>query len=72
MPNYICNKHADDKGRHEIHDLNCSYLPLPENRVSVGTFSNCREAIRHMEQANQGKGFNFDGCYWCCRECHTG
>ncbi|MGM0227969.1 hypothetical protein IGI39_004938, partial [Enterococcus sp. AZ135] len=24
MPNYICNKNADDKGRHEIHTDSCT------------------------------------------------
>lgn len=72
MPNYICNKNADDKGRHEIHESTCSHLPLPQNRITVGSFINCRQAIEHMERVNAGKGFKFDGCYYCCYPCHKG
>lgn len=72
MPNYICNKHADDKGRHEVHVDTCNHLPLPENRVKIGICNNCREAIDKIAAANKGKNFNFDGCYYCCYPCHKG
>lgn len=72
MPNYICNKNADDKGRHEIHTDSCTHLPLPKNQLSIGFFSNCQEAINHMVRANPNGNFNFDGCYYCCYPCHKG
>lgn len=72
MLEYICNKFNDDKGRHEIHTSTCSYLPNLENRIPVGTFNNCHEAIRHMEAKYSNDNFNFDGCYWCSTACHKG
>ncbi len=72
MPLYYCNKHEDNHGLHEVHTSLCSRLPLPSNRIEVGTFSNCREAIQSLEIANKGKGFKFDGCYYCCTPCHHG
>ena len=70
MPDYICNKIADDKGRHEIHVQNCSWGPSRTNTLQVGWFSNCRTAISSME--SQNPYHKFDGCYYCCNECHKG
>lgn len=70
MPIFYCNLHEDSHGLHEVHTSQCSYLPLPENRVEIGNFYTCREAIQALETANQGKGFTFDGCFYCCRPCH--
>lgn len=72
MPNYICNKNADDKGRHEIHTISCNHLPSPSNQLDIGYFSNCQEAINYMVRSNPNGNFNFDGCYYCCYPCHKG
>ncbi|MDG6171509.1 hypothetical protein NGA76_10140 [Lactococcus formosensis] len=72
MPLYLCNKHADNHGLHEVHTSDCHHLPLPDNRIEVGYFSTCREAIEALENANRGKGFTFDGCYYCSPACHKG
>ena len=72
MPYYICNRNADEHGRHEIHENECNHLPIPENRIDIGWKSNCQEAIRQMENWNPNGNFKFDGCYWCCRPCHHG
>lgn len=71
MPNYICNKNADDKGRHEVHSTDCPYLPNLGNRITIGRKSNCQEAIKQMYEWNP-TGFLFDGCFWCCPTCHKG
>lgn len=71
MPNYICNKNADEKGRHEVHTTSCPYLPLPDNCISIGWKSNCLEAIQQMYEWNS-TGYRFDGCFWCCNPCHKG
>lgn len=71
MPHFVCNKKIDDKGRHEVHEINCSFLPNPENRIDIGYKINCHEAIQKMEEWNP-TGFNFDGCYYCCYSCHKG
>ena len=68
MTRYYVNKNAQANGDHEVHESGCSYLPAAENRIYLGDFSNCRDAVaearRHYRQSN--------GCYYCSRACHTG
>ena len=68
MTRYYVNKNAQANGDHEVHESGCLYLPAAENRVYLGDFSNCRDAVaearRHYRQSN--------GCYYCSRACHTG
>lgn len=67
---YYYYKHLDKKGNHEVHDEHCSYLPDVLNREYIGYVSDCESAIKRAKR-DTGKN-NFDGCFWCCRECHTG
>jgi len=60
----------DNKGNHEVHEDGCSYMPSYSNRVMIGYESDCSSAISHAKR-DTGKS-NFDGCYYCCRPCHTG
>lgn len=64
---YYVNQNAQANGDHEVHTDSCSYLPLPHNRTYLGTFTSCAPAVseakRHYPRSN--------GCYWCCRACHT-
>ena len=67
MPYYYVNKHAQANGDHEVHKEDCKYMPDPANRQYLGNFSNCYQAVveakRYYSRA--------DGCYYCCKECHT-
>lgn len=64
---YYVNKNAQDNGDHEVHTQSCSWLPKVENRLYLGEFDNCTEAVKkaknHYEQVN--------GCYYCSKTCHT-
>ena len=68
MASYYVNKNAQLNGDHEVHTTGCSFMPDVGNRIYLGEFSNCRDAVReakkHYPQSN--------GCYYCSRECHTG
>lgn len=68
MAMYYVNKQAQSNGDHEVHTTGCSYLPDEKNRLYLGLFDNCHDAVRearkHYSQVN--------GCYWCSRACHTG
>lgn len=67
---YFYNKNTDNHGNHEVHTGNCTYCPSAENRVYIGYYNNCREAI---SAAIKITGlYNFDGCYYCCNPCHKG
>jgi len=67
MPQYYVNKNAQSNGDHEVHQSGCSYMPDPQNKLYLGVFSNCHEAVReakkHYARSN--------GCYFCSYECHT-
>jgi hypothetical protein len=62
---YYVHTKAQSNGDHEVHKQDCTWLPLPENRVYLGEFSNCFEAViaarRHYTDV--------DGCHYCSREC---
>lgn len=66
MANYYVNKNAQPSGEHEVHTSSCSYLPDAENRIFLGSFDTCAEAIREAKKYYT----NVDGCYYCCRACH--
>jgi len=67
MSHYYVNKNAQSNGDHEVHTTGCSYMPNNENRIYLGDFSRCSQAIsearKHYSQVN--------GCYYCSRDCHT-
>ena len=69
---YIVNKYLDEHGRHEVHNLEtCNHLPKLENRIIIGDFLNCKQAIDAAKR-KFGYSYNFDGCYYCCNSCHKG
>ena len=53
---------------YEVHKQDCDYLPSEENRLYLGSFNTCHDAVKeakkHYQQSN--------GCFFCSRECHTG
>ena len=67
MKKYYVNKNAQKNGDHEVHTLDCSYLPKPENRQYLGTFSSCHRAVEEAKKYYS----NSDGCAYCCSECHN-
>lgn len=73
MSYYYINKNPQsppEHGEHEIHkDDNCPKPPLPENRIKLGDFSNCKDAT--AEAKKQFPEWKVDGCKYCNEECHT-
>lgn len=67
MASYYVNKNAQSNGDHEVHKSGCSFMPLNENRISLGDHSTCQSAVKeakkHYTQVN--------GCYYCSEACHT-
>lgn len=68
MNNYYFNIYSDINGYHEVHTDDCFYLPNELNREYIGRFNNCKAAIIAARIMYPDK--KFDGCYYCCRECH--
>lgn len=62
---YYVNKNTQANGDNEVHVRTCSYFPT--NYIDLGEHANCQSAVRearkHYRQVN--------GCFYCCRECHT-
>lgn len=65
--NYYVNKNAQSNGDHEVHTTGCSDMPKEENRIFLGSFETCSEAViaaqKHYTKVN--------GCFYCSRPCHT-
>lgn len=64
---YYVNKNEQSNGDHEVHIANCSWLPELGNRIYLGDFIYCSQAVteakKHFYQSN--------GCYYCSNPCHT-
>lgn len=64
---YYVNKNAQLNGDHEVHKSGCNYIPEVNNRIYLGEFFSCYEAVnaarKYFPQVN--------GCYYCSNSCHT-
>lgn len=67
MSSYYVNKNMQANGDHEVHVSGCSFMPLAENRIYLGEFSSCWEAVAAARQYY----WQSNGCYYCCNACHT-
>lgn len=67
---YLYNKNKTDGVYHEVHVITCNHLPDKINQVSLGVFSNCHDAIRKAQSMTDNR--DFDGCKYCCGNCHNG
>ena len=67
MAAYYVNKNAQANGDHEVHTTGCDYLPREENRIYLGNFALCHQAVdtarKYYSQVN--------GCFYCSNDCHT-
>ena len=67
MANYYVNKNAQSNGDHEVHKSGCSWLPNTDNRIYLGNFDNCSDAVKESKKYYS----QVNGCYYCSRDCHT-
>ncbi len=69
MKRFIINKNPQPTGEHEVHDEErCVHLPLKENRILIGYFETCREAI--LVAKTRWPSYDIDGCAYCTL-CHS-
>ena len=68
MATYYVNKNAQTNGDHEVHTSTCSFLPATENRLYLGNFTTCDEAVREAKKSYT----QVNGCFYCSKACHTG
>lgn len=67
MAYYYVNKKVQANGDHEVHKSGCSYMPSEENRMSLGNFDSCEPAVKEAKKTYS----KANGCYYCCRDCHS-
>ena len=67
MSSYYMNENSQTNGDHEVHVFPCNYLPELKNRLYLGEFNNCQDALREAKKRDS----KADGCYHCCYPCHT-
>lgn len=67
MAAYYVNQNAQSTGEHEVHKSGCSYMPDANNRKYLDEFADCQEAVKAAENIYN----NVDGCYFCCKPCHS-
>lgn len=66
MAKYYLNKNAQPTGEREIHKDGCLKLPDVNNRIYLGFFTNCKDALNEAKKIYP----DVDGCYYCSNQCH--
>lgn len=64
---YYVNNNAQLNGDHEVHVNTCPYYSVMYNRIYLGEFETCQEAIREAKKRYPRS----NGCFTCCKPCHT-
>ncbi|WP_460313022.1 hypothetical protein [Aliiglaciecola aliphaticivorans] len=62
---YYVNNQAQNTGEREVHSAECTHLP--SNKTDLGSHLSCHSAVTAARRYYS----NVDGCYYCCRPCHT-
>jgi len=75
MAHYYMNSNQQQNGDYEVHQDGCAHGAHPNNQLSLGYHSNCRDAValaiqRYGNEATQKNG-RINGCYYCSNPCHT-
>lgn len=66
--NYFLNKNTQPNGDHEVHKEGCYWMPLLENRIYLGVFTNGIGAVNYAK--NLYPNAQIDGCVHCSEEAH--
>lgn len=67
MARYYVNDNAQSNGDYEVHVETCSFLPSSANRIYLGNYTSCRDAVREARKHHS----KVNGCYYCSNSCHT-
>lgn len=67
MRNYYVNNKAQANGDHEVHRDGCTFLPGEIDRIYLGLFTNCHDAVRQARRHFAA----VNGCAVCSAPCHT-
>lgn len=64
---YYVSVNTKANGEHEVHKAGCSYFPYYMDRLCLGSFLNCREAVLEAKKIYK----RVDGCNHCSKKCHS-
>lgn len=64
---FYVNMNVQANGDHEVHTSDCYWLPEKDNRISLGRFDNCRDAVKEAKKYY----LQSNGCKHCSEPCHT-
>lgn len=67
MKKYYVNKNAQTNGDHEVHKIDCIYLPDVSNRKYLGEYASCKDAVKEAKKQYAKS----NGCKTCSNDCHT-
>lgn len=67
MKHYYVNKETMGNPNYN-HAEGCVWMPSAVNRIYLGYFSSCSDAIKKAKEYYS----NVDGCATCCPLCHRG
>lgn len=67
MADYYVNNTAQTNGDHEVHVKGCYWLGQATSTKYLGSFTNCRDAVREAKKTYAKS----NGCKTCANECHT-
>ncbi len=62
MEAFCVSEKPHENGTHEVHKLNCQYLPPLKHRVPIGLFENSKEALREAQKYY----VSVNECHSCC------
>jgi predicted secreted protein len=65
MAYYYVNNDPQPTGEHEVHKQGCSFMP--SDKKYLGYHTDCNDAVKEAKKTYK----KVDGCYFCCRACHT-
>jgi hypothetical protein len=66
MDKYFVRISPGLSGMHSVHKESCPFVPDNGNRIPLGRFRDCKEALREAREYFQ----RVDGCYFCNKECY--
>jgi len=73
MPNFIINNNQQPSGDYEVHNSTtpCSYVSLIKNKTELGFHASCSGAVAEAKRRFPEQAKSINGCFYCCRSCHT-
>ena len=71
MPYFVINQNQQANGDHEVHQKNsgCAHMPNVSNQIDLGYHADCKGAV--LEAKRRWPSQRINGCYYCCKPCHT-